>query len=265
MRIRSAFLPLIATALLSSAVGVGCAQSISVSEEETLQYVLEQSRVAMQDVETYRSRTTTVSTDSRSDFSTTSRGVTERQTHDRYRFRTEALDDFDGYYLEAIVLGHQSFTRESSPDWQEQQPVFYRGEPVSPAEVLLSYLNLEGVELVSSNEVMDDGRAVYRLEVTETSERLVAGPDNRPAIQHRQVETRKTSLLIDKESFRIVARVFDTLWESYFYDVSSNEPPEYAGWDRMVDTEEVYDYNASLVIEPPDEYVPWPGKTASRS
>ena len=262
MRISSITLLLAVTTLLVVAAVAACSSKTTDGQPldpstATLEDVLQHARAAMGDVTTYRTRETSVSRDSNNETSVPYRGFSEFQSHDHYRFGNGSPEDEGGYYFENLVSGTQSFIRKSDPEWQEQEPIFDRGEPVSTADNLISYLDADGIELMSSDEVTDDGTKVYRLGTIENYDQLLVETSGQTGDPAWGVHTRTTSMLIDQESFRIVARVFDKLYKNSFYDKSSSDPRTNTEWAQTIYTVQIYDYNEPIVIEAPAEYVPW--------
>ncbi len=247
--------PLIVASILIFVVAFAACSSESADDQSadtstaTLEQVLDGARLAMGDVVTYKTRGRTVDTDSTGISNISTRSFTEFHSYDRYKFGDRYPEDEGAYFMEWLVVGSQSFSRNSDPEWQELEPSSEPRTPTPPSVGFLSFLYEDGLALVSTDEVTEDGVSVYRFESTEQFEHAWGGD--------QVSETLTTSLLIDKESFRIVTRIVDKNYRRNIVDATEGERPAKPDWWQTVFTEHYYDYNQPVVIEVPDEYVPW--------
>ncbi len=239
----------------------------------TLEQVLDRTRSAMNEITSYRTRGASLDRDSTTEFSLPARDFSEQQSRDRYRFGLDSTEYEGGYFSESLTIGSRNFNRsdrETNLEWQESEPIFDRGEWVSPFDVILAtFLNTDkpdpripdGFELISKlisrDEVTDDGIRVYRIEIIGHYDPPHVEGISSDGGRTFGLETRTTSLLIDKESYRLVAMSISSRYVSNFYDESSSEPPANIEWAETLYTERYYDYNEPIVVEVPDEYVPW--------
>ncbi|MCH8909936.1 MAG: hypothetical protein IH867_04270 [Chloroflexi bacterium] len=257
---------IVAPALLFVAASTACSSQKTVSQPldtstaalhqvdldtATLEQVLNRTRLAMGDVVTYKTRGTIVDRVSGEEFSAPIRNFAEFHSYDRYKFGSDYSEYGGGQFVEWLSVGSQHFTRNSRHGWQEAlEPSSEPRTPVPPSQGFLSFLYQDGIELVSTDEVTEDGVKVYRLGSTEKVEHFWSGDP--------VSETRTVSLLIDKESFRIVTTIIDKNYTRNIVDATDSEPSTKSDRWQMVYTEHYYDYNEPVVIEVPDDYIPWP-------
>ena len=257
---------IVAPALLFVAASTACSSQKTVSQPldtstaalhqvdldtATLEQVLNRTRLAMGDVVTYKTRGTIVDRVSGEEFSAPIRNFAEFHSYDRYKFGSDYSEYGGGQFVEWLSVGSQHFTRNSRHGWQEAlEPSSEPRTPVPPHQGFLSFLYQDGIELVSTDEVTEDGVKVYRLGSTEKVEHFWSGDP--------VSETRTVSLLIDKESFRIVTTIIDKNYTRNIVDATDSEPSTKSDRWQMVYTEHYYDYNEPVVIEVPDDYIPWP-------
>lgn len=256
---------IVAPALLFVAASTACSSQKTVSQPldtstaalhqvdldtATLEQVLNRTRLAMGDVVTYKTRGTIVDRVSGEEFSAPTRNFAEFHSYDRYKFGSDYSEYEGGQFVEWLSVGSQLFTRNSRHGWQEaHEPSSEPRTPVPPSQGFLSFLYQDGIELVSTDEITEDGVKVYRLGSTEKVEHFWSGD---PVL-----ETRTVSLLIDKESFRIVTRIIDKNYTRNIVDATDSEPSTKSDRWQMVHTEHYYDFNEPVVIEVPDDYIPW--------
>ena len=216
----------------------------------TLEQVLNRARLAMGDIITYKTRGTSVDRVSGEEFSAPIRNFAEFHSYDRYKFGSDYSEYGGGQFVEWLSVGSQHFNRNERHGWQESTEPSSEGMmPVPPSEGFLSFLYEDGIELLSTDEVTEDGVRVYRLGFTREFEHSWSGD--------LVSETRTVSLLIDKESFRIVTRIIDKNYTRNIVDATASEPSTKSDRWQMVHTEHYYEYNEPVVIEVPDDYIPW--------
>ena len=102
--------------------------------------------------------------------------------------------------------------------------------------------------LISADEITDAGISVYRIGyTTEVEHNWGSVPPAGPTTK----EIYTLSLLIDKESFRLVSRIV----EKDYSTIPSGTPN--STWWQMDRRNDFYDYNQPVVLEIPDDYFPW--------
>ncbi|MDA1278877.1 MAG: hypothetical protein O3B95_02380 [Chloroflexi bacterium] len=229
----------------------------------TVDQIIERTRAAMNEFTSYRIRGASLERQSKTaELSLAYRSFSERESRDRYRSLTDIDPDAGGYLLEFVVLGPRMFRndgRETYSGWQESEPIYDRGERESAFDIILSTLDSayaesvdkNEIQLVSTDEVTDDGIRVYRLESVNNFRHSW----NRDGV----FEVRTTSLLIDQETYRLVARTVDKHSQNGWLAGSSLKmPADVDGWQWLF-TERYYDYDVPIVVKVPDEYEPWSG------
>ena len=245
---------LLAISALFVVVFAACSSQVAVSEpipSEALsvEEIINRSRLAMADVITYKTRGETHESVAYGERRLSSSSFSEFHSYDRYKFGDKFVHDGrnskDGspVFDEWLIVGTQMFLRNSDPTWQEREPRSEPNAPTPPSIGAFSFLYEHELSLVSSNEITSDGAGVYRVGYTENYESF-AGDINLSVVF-------TSSLLIDKESFRVVSRIFEKDYSSDPYG-----PDRISSWQTHAKID-YYDYNHPVVIEVPDEYVPW--------
>jgi hypothetical protein len=211
-------------------------------ETATLKQILGLSWLANDDVTTYKSCQLRVHRISDDEAELRWVKFVEFGSEGRYGFRTAHLEDV---FSEYRSVGSQRFKRSSRHDWEEAVPSPGGPTPNLASELFRSFLDENGVELLSSNEVTDAGVAVYRL----GDKKLFTILENSIDVG---TQIRSTTVLVDQKTFRIVTGIIEQDYET---------PLE--GHTPGTTTEHFYDYNEPVVIEIPDNYVPWSEPVAS--
>ncbi|MCZ6619511.1 MAG: hypothetical protein O7E57_15420, partial [Gammaproteobacteria bacterium] len=234
--------------------------------QPTVEQILDRTRLAMNDITSYRVRGATLDRDSTSSvFSVPLRNFSEFQSYDRYRWEIDSSAHEHGYLTEYLVIGTQNFTRsdrEGPLEWRESERIYDRGEWQSPFDTILSTLDnrdqksttTNGMHLVSDNEVTDDGVRVYHLEIIANFKHSW-GSDITS-------ETRTTTLLIDRDTYKLVARTVHKHYQHASPESLNGESSTSPDWWQMLYTERYYDYDEPIIVEAPDDYIPWHGTAA---
>ena len=154
--------------------------------------------------------------------------------------------------MESRQVGSQIFYRSDRNGWQEIRRTYSAPRIPAPlSDVFLSFLYEDGIELVSTTGVTEGGVRVYEIALSEISKL----PSNNAGGTKDAMRIRTTTVLIDQETFRFVSRIYYTRWD---YSAA----PQYGrsdnvDWAELIHTEHFFDYNEPVVIEVPDEYLPW--------
>ena len=223
----------------------------------TLGQVLERTRLAMSDVITYKTYGTSVDSDSTGNSSFSSHHYSEFHSFDRYRFGSFSPENEGAWSQEFLVVGPMVFTRSSDAMWQEQKPFPGPRTPTRPSDGYLSFLYADDIQLISTNELTDDGRSAYRIGFINNFEPPYSESGNPEDVHAFLVHSYQDSYLIDAESFHIVSRTTTKLYKSDFFDDASGKPRSNIEWYETLVTANFYDFNAPVVIEVPGAYVPW--------
>jgi hypothetical protein len=185
----------------------------------------------------------------------------EWQSPDRGRNRIEATekDSQESMFNEIVSVGGQTFARSHESGWREQLRLgLIRSEwPYSPPVI---YLDAPDIELVSANEITDEGVKVFRLEFSEAPRPASTDTDT-PITENFLKPEIHTTLLISQETFRFVS-VVDKSRMPDGITADADGEPVLVNWTN---TFELYDYNVPNVIEAPDEYVLWSEKWTTES
>ena len=104
----------------------------------------------------------------------------------------------------------------------------------------------------------DDGSHVFRLEVLET----IDIPDNNADGRSIELKTVNTTYLIDRESFRCVSRTVEYAYENIVFVETPGGPTVRREWSKTLYEEDYYDFDVPIVVEAPEEYIPWSGPVA---
>ncbi len=228
-------------------------------ETATLEQVLERTRLTMADIVTYKTRGTNAEIDSTGESTVSSLHSAEFHSYDRYRFKYGPPEYRGSVFTEWLAVGPRIFSRNSSPEWQEEKPSSGPVTPTPPSQGFLSFLYEDDIELISTDALTSDGRSAYRIGFVKNfnppySESNIFD-NNRQFLVHNYTD----SYLIDAESFLIVSRATIKLYKSNFFDESSSEPGDNIEWVETTSTTDYYDYNEPVVIDVPGEYVLWSG------
>ena len=220
----------------------------------TVEQVLDKARLAAAKIVSYKSRGTVMSRRSTSGFKEPIREFSEVASNGDYRSGAEYPDPYDDDVdrSEYRRVGTQSFSFSSYEGWEESSKP--RTEPAdNPASgYFLWLLGEDDIELRSTNERTEDGVEVYRLVFSEKHEQPVRGGGEYVIV------VRTYTLLVSKESFRVVAWFFDTHGEIYAVSSASEIGADtHSRWGKDFGITEYYDFNEPIVIEIPDSYVPW--------
>lgn len=211
----------------------------------------------MADVVTYKTRGEEFDSEYHGEQTLSGGRFSEFHSYDRFVYGAIDTDNGGTKLTEWLQVGNRVFLRPSETTWQEREPF---SEPMNPTErsrAMLSSLFRHDFELISTNEVTSDGVAVYRIAYTEDRVKRWAHSPGYAENFERNWGARPisvlytTALLIDKESFRVVSRVSDLDYRS-----EPSELREVTSWQRHIKID-YYDINEPVVIEVPDEYVPW--------
>jgi hypothetical protein len=238
---------LIATLLLA-VVATACGSSGKPGKAETYSasQILDQTRLAMDEVVTFRM----LGIETMSEFygleKITSTDYSEFQSPER--FSHEASLPTGNLFFEGSRVGSQWFRRDSDLVWQEQEPILsqyagYGGEP-------LMNLDLDALKLVSTGDLTDEGIEVFRFQSAERIEH----PD-RDGGPVSELFTK--TVLISKQTFRIVSK---TEYKDLRRDTEGRADP--ASWQYKY-TRNYYDYNEPIVVDVPESYIPWSQPVAS--
>jgi hypothetical protein len=219
----------------------------------TLEQVLNQARLAAGEIVSYKSRGTLTFRSSTSGFEEPIEEFSEHASNGNYRFGSEYPDPYDDdiHLSEWRSVGIQNFSFNSGDGWKESSEP--RSEPsvISASGHFLWMLDENDIELRSTNERTEDGVEVYRLVFSEKYEQPVRGGEY-------MIEVRTNSLLVSKESFRIIAWLQDAHGDRYAVSAASEiDADTHFRWGEEFRITEFYDFNEPVVIEIPDSYVPW--------
>jgi len=211
----------------------------------------------MADVITYKTRGETFESEFYGERTLSSGRYSEFHSYDRFVYG--AIDtDNGGIKLTAwLQVGTRVFLRPSETVWEEREPFSEPMDPTMWSRSQLSHLFRHDFELISTDEITSEGVAVYRISYTE--DRVQHGTNRSGFAEHFEVvwgarpvsELYTDTLLIDKESFRVVSHVIDLDYRS-----EPSELREVTSWQTHINID-YYDINEPVVIEVPDEYVPW--------
>lgn len=263
MRIRTPFLLTISALFLVVAVA-GCSSPekvtsrigdhpiypITEAETITLEQVLERARLAMSVTDSYKTRETSYFRTSTTGLEEPSTGYSELDSNGDFRMgSTYPRADSDSFF-EYRRVGTQFFTRSHHHGWEEPHKPNLEFGSAQLADRFLEILNADGIQLRSTSERSDDGAWVYRLEYTEESGRFANGG--------YEVVVSSNTVLIDQYTNRIVTVFIDSRHDVYFISEGEQITPDTKSrWYESVQTYNYYDYNQPVVVEVPDEYVPW--------
>ena len=216
----------------------------------TLEQILERSRLAMSDTDSYKTRETSYFRTSTTTLEEPSTGYSELDSNGDFRMGSTYPKQSGDSFFEYRRVGTQFFTRSHHHGWEEPHEPNPEFADAQLADRFLEILNAVGIQLRSTTERNDDGAWVYRLEYTEESGRFANGG--------YEVVTDSRTVLIDQYTNRIVTVFRDSLHEVYFISEGETITPDTKSrWYESVQTYNYYDYNEPVVIEVPDDYVPW--------
>ena len=227
------------------------------SESLSLEEIINRSRLAMADVITYKTRREEFDSEFYGDLTLSSGGFSEFHSYDRFVYGAIDTDNGGIKLTEWLQVGNRVFLRPSETVWQEREPFSGPMDPTTWSSSQLSHLFRHDFELISTDEVTSGGVAVYRIAYTEDRvKRWAQSPGYAENFEvvwgARPVSVLyTTALLIDKESFRVVSRVADLDYRS-----EPSELREVTSWQKHIKID-YYDINEPVVIEVPDQYVPW--------
>lgn len=217
----------------------------------TLEQILDRSRVAMGDIVTYKSCSKSLDRDSPgAEFSTNFYDFTAFHSYDHYRSVMKNSVDSSAQFWESLKLGSTDFRRDTDHSWEESQPSPAAGmQPTPPSEGLAWILYEHDLELISNNETADNGEKVYRLAFTK----MLPGFINEDEVQ----TARTTSVLISHETFRMVSYIQED-YPGFEWPTDWSKKVAYVDWWLSdVYTMHYFDYNVPVVLESPEDYVPY--------
>jgi hypothetical protein len=240
---------LVATLLLAVvATACGSPGKSGKAESYSTSQILDQTRLAMDDVVTFRMLGIETMSESHGLERITSTDYSEFQSAER--FSHEGSLPTGSLFFEGSRVGSQWFRRGSDFAWEEQRPILSANQHVGYGGEPLMNLDLDDLILVSTNDLTDEGIEVFRFQSTEKIEH----PD-RPNGPESELFTK--TVLISKQTFRIVSK---TDYKDLSRDAKGSAEP--ASWQYKY-TRNYYDYNEPIVVEVPASYVPWSESVAS--
>jgi len=219
----------------------------------TVEKVRDKARLAAAKIVSYKSRGTVMSRRSTSGFKEPIREFSEVASNGNYRSGAEYPDPYDDDVdrNEYRRVGTQSFSFSSYEGWEESSKPRTKPADNPASGYFLWLLGEDDIELRSTNERTEDGVEVYRLVFSEKYEQPTRGGGY-------IIEVRTNTLLVSKESFRIVAWLQDSHGDRYAVSAASEiDADTHSRWGKEFGITEFYDFNEPVVIEVPDEYVPW--------
>lgn len=208
---------------------------------QLLQDILNRTRLVMGHVVTYRTKGTATEAMNHGEQEVSFLSYSEHQSPERYAFGDRDIRDTGGEFSEWKKVELQNFQRISEPIWKEIKP---NTEPMSispPSERTFESLNEETMRLVATDEITGDGVEVYRIQSTESHSHIVGDNEHFTTLV-------AISVLIDKQTFRVVSVISDK-------DIN-HDPADGESW-QITHNYEYYDYNQPIVVNVPNEYVPW--------
>jgi len=216
---------LLAISALFVAALVGCSSTDTVSEpiaseSLSLDEIINRSRLAMADVITYKTRGEDFDSEYHGERTLSGGRFSEFHSYDRFVYGAIDTDNGGTKLTEWLQVGNRVFLRPSETTWQEREPFSGPVDPAMWSRSQLSHLFRHDFELISTDEITSDGVAVYRIGYTE--DRVKRGTNRSGYAEHFEVVwgARPVSvfytdtLLIDKESFRVVSHVVDLDYSS---------------------------------------------------
>jgi hypothetical protein len=264
MRTKNVFLQIAISALFLIVAGAGCSSPEKVtsrigdhpiypnSEADTitLEQVLGRSRLAMSDTDSYKTREVSYFRSSTTGLEEPSTGYSELDSNGDFSMGSTYARSSGDSYFDYRKVGTQFFTRSHHHGWEEPHKPNLEIADAQLADRFLEILNADGISLRSTTERSEDGAWVYRLEYTEESGRFANGG--------YEIVVNSNTVLIDQYTNRIVTVFRDSRHDVYFISEGETITPDTKSrWYESVQTYNYYDYNQPVVIEVPDEYVPW--------
>ena len=222
--------------------------------EVTVEQILQRARFAASEIDSYKSRSTVTTRSSTSGFGEPTLDFSEHASNGNSRSGTEHPHPYndDVFLSEYRTVGRQNFSFHSSTGWEESSEPRPKPKAILASRYFLSLLDMNDINLRSTDERSEDGTKVYRLEFSERHEQPTRGA------REYAIQESTHTLLVSKESFRIVAWIQDSHADIYSVSAASeiDSDTHSRGGDDFRITE-YYDFNEPVVIEVPDEYVPW--------
>lgn len=231
----------------------------------TVEQIVERTRTAMSAVTSFRARGTIVAEDYDPESIANYSYLMEWQYPDRSSVQVEPVEGTDGRFSETRIIEHQYFAKKMDGTWVETRPPSQPKGFGPPVSMYLEELGEKSMQLISYDEIADDGTRVYRLEFSKEQNYFSGDGDDQSEPPIYETQTRVT-LLIDQNTFLFVSRIARiqnvsrlNLDETTLVEIN---PPDAENLKPFVETiltvtEHFYDYNEPVVIELPGEYEPW--------
>ncbi|NQW19705.1 MAG: hypothetical protein HQ477_03115 [Chloroflexi bacterium] len=244
----------------------------------TLDEILDRARIVMGEVTSYKTRGTSLLERSiGSDFTSThlTDEIREWQSPDRLYVRSEIAESGfrDAILNESINLSDRGYLRNNDGVWLQIESSLPSPWQESTYSAHVIVLDAPDMKLASRSEKTEEGTKVYRLEFTESpflpfyeetqAESAAPGPIVNSPEFPGNIFTNVTSLLIDQQTFRILAQITDVTTEFIPRDQNPDRVDNAVVMSTFVSDERkhtvqtnyYYDYNVPNVIEQPTEYM----------
>jgi len=109
----------------------------------------------------------------------------------------------------------------------------------------LRILDHESIELVSSDEMTEDGVRVFKLMMTENV-----------SSSNESTTTLQATIFVDSKSYLFVDEISDQMHEFTMHSRTNGAETEIPSWSHSAYTSHFYEYNQPVSIQIPDEYTP---------